>query len=190
MVRRTLLLGALLACAILARPASAGIHTFPSGGSTVIGSVGFLGDEIGYFWDAGRGDSVEETWADSLASVTCLSLALDVPTNVLNSGAFVNWDVLLNGTLVGNFTVPEAFTGPLNYSTSFAPVLSIGGNYTVKLAVTNIVAVNAGSHTFAYAGDHQHKVTLSNCQQAVPEPGTLALLSVGLVPVLRRRRRA
>ncbi len=173
---------------VLASAASAGVHTFPSAGSTVVGSIGFIdADEIGFFWSVGRGDSVAETFADPLASVTGATLDLDVVRNVLSGGNQVDWDVRLNGTLIGNFTVAQGFTGPLSPVFAFAPVAPIGGNYTVRLEVTNEVPGGSGSHTFAYAGQFQHSVTLTGT--AVPEPATVAMLGFGAL-LLRRRRRA
>jgi opacity protein-like surface antigen len=171
----------------LATPAAAATFTFPSAGSTVVGSVGFINaDEIGYFWSAARGDSVEETFADPALSVDSLALALNVVTNVLASGAEVDWNVLLNNILVGSFTVTDGFTGDLNLLFSFAPISS-PGSYTLRLEVTNEVPSGDGSHTFAYDGAFQHSVTFN---PSVPEPATVLLLSSALVGLAASRRRA
>lgn len=174
------------ACAIMALlavglPAQADMNDFPSADSIVVGSVGFIdGSQVGYFWDANRGDSVTETFADPTPSVNRMLLDVEVVENALNSGAFVNWDVLLNGNVVGNFTVNEGELGERNFDFAFAPINS-PGNYTVRVEVTNVVAGGQGSHTLAYAGDFAHAVTL------IPEPGSIALLALGCV-LLRRGR--
>jgi hypothetical protein len=133
---------------------------FPSATSKVIGSVGFIdSQQVGYFWDVGRGDSVSETFTGP-PTITSYALDVDVITNVLNSGAFVNWNVWINGVLVDNFTVNEGFTGTVSRSTGgfgtiFGPV------YSVDLQVTNTVPGGMGSHTFRYAGTGMNQVTLS-----------------------------
>lgn len=130
--------------------------SFPSASSTVIGSLGFVDDyQVGYFWSAARGDSVEQTFAfDTPQRVRRLILRLDVPSNALSNGAEVDWTASVNGTDVGNFTVPEGQTGPITYRYTF-PAMT-GGNYDVKIRVTNEVPGGDGSITLAYAGDYTH----------------------------------
>jgi hypothetical protein len=166
--------------------ALAGLHTFPSGASTVVGSVGFIdADEIGYFWSTARGDLVSESFADPLASVSRAIFDFDVPTNVLSTVP-VNWDVLINGTTIGSFSISPGFTGPVNLDLTFAPIANVGGSYLVAFEVTNEVPVGYGSHTLAYAGEYAHSVELG----VIPAPGAIVLgsIGVGLVSWLRRRR--
>lgn len=163
--------------------ARAEIFAFPSAGSTVVGSVGFVdGTQVGYFWDAGRGDSVEENFASVLPSATALDLHLHVLETYLNSGAAVDWDVLLNGVNIGSFSIPEGYLGDFNVSYGpFAAIPAILGNYEVRIEVTNVVPDGQGSHSWVYAGALQHSVNIR------PEPATLGLL--GLASLLIRRRR-
>jgi hypothetical protein len=152
--------------ALAARPAPADPWTgateatfdYPSDDSTIVGSVGFIDDdEVGFFWSVGRGDSVTETFADA-PSITGYSLDVDVLSNALNSGAFVNWDVIINGVTVDNFTVNEGFLGTVSRSATFPAIA--GPNYTVEMRVTNEVAPGEGSHTFRYALSGFHQVEL------------------------------
>ena len=164
--------------------AFAGMHTFPSANSTVVGSVGFIdADEIGFFWSVTNGDKVSESFADPLIDVSQAIFDFDVPTNSLVDVP-VNWDVLINGNIIGNFTVLAGFTGPVHLDLSFAPIGNVGGNYLVAFEVTNDVYVGGGSHTLAYAGPYNHSV------QLIPAPGAILLggIGVGLVGWLRRRR--
>jgi len=135
------------------------VFTFPSALSIVVGSVGFVdGEQVGYFWSVARGDSVTQTFAGP-PTITQYSLDVDVVENFLSNAAFVNWNVLINGILVDNFTVNEGFVGTVSRSQSFG---AIGGpNYTVELRVTNEVAGGEGSHSFRYAGIGFNEVELT-----------------------------
>jgi hypothetical protein len=140
---------------------SAAGFSFPSASSSVIGSVGFIdADQVGYFWSAASGHSVAETFSGP-AAITSYTLDVDVITNVLNSGAFVNWDVIINGVTVDNFTVVQGFLGTVSRSAGFAAIA--GPTYAVSLKVTNVVAGGQGSHTFRYAGAGLHALGLNDC---------------------------
>jgi len=178
-------LGALL---LLQAPvALAGIHLFPSDDSTVVGSVGCINaNEIGWFWSVARGDTVSESFVDPLPYVNQAAFDFAVPNNVLNSGAEVDWDVLVNGTTIGSFIIPQGFTGTKSLDFNFASIASIAGAYEAAFVVTNEVPSGNGSHTFAYAGEYPHSVELNY----IPAPGAILLGSIGvsLVGWLRRRR--
>jgi hypothetical protein len=149
------------ACSLAIVPSATALATtfpFPSSDSTVVASVGFINStEVGYFWSAARGDRVAETFIGP-SVVNRAVLRVEVVTNVLNSGAHVDWNIEINGHVVGNFTVSEDFTGPIVRSMFFP---AIGGPfYTVTIRVTNTVAGGQGSHTLAYAGSFEHSIQL------------------------------
>ena len=160
---KSLVLALLAACALAVVPSATALpvtYPFPSSNSTVVGSIGFIdANQVGYFWSAARGDLVEETFAGPPA-IFGATLELEVIENALNSGAFVDWDVEINGVVVGSFTVNQGFTGPFTRSLTFPRIQ--GPNYTVTLRVTNEVAGGQGSHTFAYAGPFAHSIRLSD----------------------------
>lgn len=133
---------------------------FPSASSTVVGSVGFIDeDEVGYFWSASRGDSVSQTIPGPPA-ISKATLDVEVVQNNLNGGAQVNWDVVINGDVVGNFVVNEGQLGPIHKAFTFPE--KTGGSYAVSIKVTNDVAGGQGSHTLAYAGSFAHSIELES----------------------------
>lgn len=138
-----------------AQPAAA--NEFPSSTSTVIGSIGFIDDyEVGYFWSAARGDSVEQTFSGP-AAVRRAILKLDVTYNGLY-GSDEDWALSINGTDVGSFTITQGQTGPLKEVFKFHAIR--GGTYDVKLRETNEVPGGDGSIALRYAGDGWHSVAL------------------------------
>ena len=151
----------LAACALAVVPSATALgttHAFPSSNSTVVGSVGFIDDdEVGFFWSAARGDLVSETFTGPVKALG-IRLRLEVVRNVLNNGAQVDWDVEVNGNLVGNFTVGEGVLGFIVANYNFPAIT--GPMYEVTLRVTNQVPGGQGSHTFAYAGAFAHSVEL------------------------------
>ena len=170
-----------------AHGALAGVHVFPSDDSTVVGSVGFINaNEIGWFWSIARGDMVSESFVDPLPYVNQAAFDFAVPNNVLNSGAEVDWDVVINGTTIGNFIIPQGFTGTKSLDFNFAKIASVAGAYDVAFMVTNEVPGGYGSHSIAYDGEYPHSVELSY----IPAPGAILLgsIGIGVVSWLRRRR--
>jgi hypothetical protein len=157
---------------------------FPSSGSTVIASVGVIDPgEFGYFWSVSRGDNISESFSGTgLASVSKLDLDFDVTRNVLSSGAFTNWDVLVNGNVVGSWSWDSSDgTGNVTASYTFPDIVG-SGNYAVRMEVTNEVPGGAGSIAIGFPGD----LTLTG---VVPEPATFVLAALGLMGMIAGRQR-
>jgi len=159
--------------------------SFPSASSAVVGSIGFIsGTEIGYFWSVGRGDSVSQTFSGTgLSSVNDLSLNFNVTRNVLNSGAFVSWDVFVNNNDVGNWVWTGIDgTGPLALHYTFADIVG-SGIYAIAMKVMNEVAPGSGSITLGVPGD----LTLQG--SAVPIPGAIWLFGSGIIGLVGLRKK-
>lgn len=171
---------AVLLTAAVASSAMAGEHVFPSATSSVVGSVGFINpNEVGYFWSASRGDSVQETLADSLPIVSQLKLDLVVPTNSLSAGNALMWGVEVNGVEVGTFSVASGATGPLSHTFDFAGIAGAGA-YTVRIEARNTIPGGGGSHTFS--------ANIRTTATLLPAPGAAAVLGLGGLMAARRRR--
>jgi hypothetical protein len=132
---------------------------FPSFGSTVVGSVGFINDaEIGWFSSATRGDSVTQTFFGGPPIARRASLKIDVVENTLTNGAAVEWNFVVNGHVVGSFSVVQGFTGEMHEVFTFAKVR--GPTFHVALVVTNDVPLGDGAHTLAYTEPYAHSLRL------------------------------
>jgi hypothetical protein len=122
-----------------------------------------------------------------IASATDESINLFIDDNLLNSGATLNLNAEINGTVVGNFTIGEGVTGAFTDSFTFADVPS--PNDYIQFVVTSTVPGGEGS--VSIADDGTSFVTLSGTVET-PELGTLGLLGIGLMglagPIRRRLR--
>lgn len=163
-------------------------YDFPSDDSDVIASMGFVdASQVGYFWSVARGDSVVETFTTDFLSIDRAILDVEVITNVLAPTAFTNWDVLINGALVGNFNVLQGYTGVVHVDVSFPPIA--GPEYVVELRVTNEVAGGEGSISLAYADPYAHSLMFLGVREATIDikpmswPNPVNVKSKGVVPV-------
>lgn len=163
-------------------------YDFPSDDSDVIASVGFVdASQVGYFWSVARGDSVVETFTTDFMYVDRIKLHLEVITNVLAPMAYTDWDVLVNGTVVGSFTVIQGYMGPVHVDEVFPPM--VGPEYVVELKVTNEVAGGAGSISLAYADPYAHMLEFMGVRNAdidikpMSWPNPVNVSSKGVVPV-------
>jgi hypothetical protein len=93
-----------------------------------------------YWWHAG--DYAEGIRTPGLSSVNGVSYDLVITNNVLNGPGHVDFDLSINGVVVGSFTV---LPGETSKSVTFLfPPIS-GPEYTIRLEETNTVDPGAGS---------------------------------------------
>lgn len=118
--------------------------------------------------------TVRETFVSTgLDYADGLDLSLLVDNRLIN-GAFVDFDVSLNGILVGSFSIAEADGGgPLDFSFGFSPIA--GPSFEILFAVTNTVPGGDGSVNFI---EGESFATIIG---VVPSPATVALLGLGLL---------
>lgn len=157
---------------------------FPSTTSTTTASAG------SFFFNPSH--TVSETFVGTgIDAATSLDLSLGLDFNVLSDGGFVNFAVSLNNIVVGDFTFDEFDAlGDYDFSFSFAEIVG-AGVYTIELAVTNTVPSGDGSVGFSETASTA-TISDNSAPVAVPEPGTLALLGLGLLGlgIARRKRQA
>ena len=148
--------------------------------------------EPDFDWFAGGGSATPyhiwttgDFWAQNFTgtaqpSAGHMDLRLFIDDNTLSGGSQVNLNAVLNGTVVGGFTIPQGVTGLLNFSFNFPAIA--GPNYDVRLLETNTVPLGLGAVSMAPNG--QSTVTLT------PEPAT-GLTATGAAALLlwRRQRR-
>jgi|SRR6516165_3168363 len=121
-----------------------------------------------------------------IGSATDESINLFINANLLGSGASLNLNAEINGTMVGNFTIGNGVTGAFTDSFTFADIP--GPNYFIQFVVTSTVPPDEGSVSIADDGSSFVKLSGS----PVPEPGTLGLLGsglAGLAGIVRRKLR-
>ena len=158
---------------------------FPSPTSTVVDSNNNGAGNGNYCCFFNVGDSVTQTFTGTgLASVNTLDLSIPVPFNPLHSGNEVDFNVLLDGTIVGTLIRTSAQgTGTAAFDALFPAISGPGGTYTVEILETNNVPGGGGS-----IGLNFGTVTLDDVT-SVPEPGSLTLIAGGLLGAAMLRRR-
>jgi hypothetical protein len=93
-----------------------------------------------YWWNAG--DYAQGIRSPGLDSVTGVTYDLMITNNVLNGTGHVNLQLIINGVVVGSFTVLPGETS--KSVTFFFPPIN-GPNYTIRLQETNTVGSGLGS---------------------------------------------
>ena len=186
---RALLILLVLSCCALGVAYADTIVTFPSDTSFSCSAngCGFLGD-MGHQSEQmfSAGDFVTEIFFTGQQSIVSLSYDFFLQNNFGgNSGYSYTNDVFVNGNQVGSFLVPDCgycgSTQEYKGNFSFSP-LEGDGTYALSIVLGENVPANDGYEIFNSGGS----VTLGD----VPEPGSLILLSsgvVGVAGVLRRR---
>lgn len=133
------------------------------------------------------GDSLTQNYTGTgLASVGELSFSIPV-TSYLNSGSAVDFNVLLNGTLIGTTSWSSIAAGTDSFDASFSPIASIADGFTVELLETNTIPNGEGSVALS-----EGSLTLTSAAAAAtPEPSSMGLLATSLVSLgyIRRQRR-
>jgi hypothetical protein len=132
-------------------------------------------------------------WADQfdgtgLPQACTMSMDLLIDDNILSQGQSVNLDVLLNSTLVGNFSIPSGLTGLQTFN--FAPFAAVAGsNYSLKLLETNTIPGGYGSVSMTPRGS---TLTLGCPNQPIPDAASLSLALCGFATLgglFARRKR-
>lgn len=143
------------------------VAQFPSAASTVVASVGMISPtQYGYFWSVARGDRITQSFTGTgLNSVNGLDLVFDVTVNVLNPSAEVDWNVLVNNNIVGNWSI-KANQGTPTESLSFSfGDITGAGNYVISMEVANEVLPGYGSIAIGFPG----RLELTSRSQSVPD---------------------
>ena len=126
------------------------------------------------FLDTGLGSAVTSRWQFSMSDFTA-------------AGVNNDFDVFINGIVIGSFGCLGVGAGQtiLDFDITFDHAAIAGDDYTLQIVATTTVPPGLSSWNWIAGGS----VTLSDVV-AVPEPGTLALLGIGLAGMgLARRRR-
>jgi len=146
-----------------------------------------VGGQTAYQWSTG--DWVASpVFVASASSVTGLTENWTYWRN-LGLGGTETWNIYINTILVGSEVLPDCgvcdSTSTLSNSFSFAGIAPVGGGYQIQLILQNTVPGGEGSVAWLDGGS----TTLSTSDSAIPEPGTMALLGLGLIGVGFIRRR-
>lgn len=174
----------LIAGAAFTSQANAASFTFPSNASSWSSATNGAGTgSSDYMWTTGDYTKLLVS-GTGLNSVGSFSNDFTI-YNLLNENLGV--DAIINGTTVGHFTILGCAycrtNQNLSVSFNFAPVASVGGDYTISYVLTNTIAGGNGSIKFLAGG------TGTLGEGAVPEPASWALLLAGFGAVGYSMRR-
>ncbi len=161
----------------LAFPSSNSVITSPtnpgSNGSLGAGGGGALynaGDRLDELFTAtGLPTADSSRWVFSMSNFT--------------SSSVNTFDVAINNTVIGNYSFASSAGSPVNFDLTFNHAgLVTGPNYKLSIIATSTVAPGFGSWNWFPNG----AVTLTS---AVPEPASMAVLGLGALALIRRRRK-
>ncbi|MGC2108560.1 MAG: PEP-CTERM sorting domain-containing protein [Candidatus Korobacteraceae bacterium] len=163
--------------------ATNGCGTLPAGGVTAS------------MWTAGDYVMSSNFTSTGLTSVTGLSWDFQILNHLEGNNELV--DILLNNTVVGNFTAMDSnncgcmqtITGSMN----FGAIGPMNGGYTLEMELTQTIPPGGGSIAFADGGEFTLEGSSSTSTGTTPEPGSILLFGTGalaLGAVVRRKMKA
>ncbi len=165
---------------------------FPTAGDyycSATNGCGYIpsGGQTAFMWTEGDYVISSNFTSTGLSLVTGLSWDFTIQ-NYLGVDETIN--VLLNNTMVGDFTITQCgecgnyqqITGSLN----FAGIGPSDGGYTLEMELANTVPPGDGSIAFADGGTF---TLIGNQGGSVPEPGSILLFGSGALGVFGFMRR-
>jgi hypothetical protein len=123
--------------------------SFPTTTSTCAGqSPGPLGSggTSEYRWESG--DSVSQAYARTTSSVELiLDFQMSDSTEGCGAGVTLDWNVELNGTVVGSFSwlSASASTHTVSETYTYTAIAPVSGEFTIEVIATSTVCVGGGS---------------------------------------------
>ncbi len=134
-----------------------------------------------HIWTAG--DYWAQTFPPTTVSTAAgMHLRLFVDNNKLIAGESIQLNVKLNGTVVGQASIAEGFTGPLDFDYPFggagAPGAIAGPVYRVELVETNSVFPGYGAASMGLA-NQSWVVLAEGCYPDCNASGTLTIADFG-----------
>ena len=101
------------------------------------------------------GASVEETFPRPVAATSlAVDLRMSDRTNGNCGGGPLSWNVLVNGTVVGNYSYNSGQGGevPIQKTFTFASIAPIDGQFTLRIVATSTVCSGGGSWNWIAGG--------------------------------------